>query len=591
MKILKRLSAAFFTITVLFACCVSSCFAEESFFDTSAQGDGIKDTDGVVSIKGKLALDEGTPVTIIVATRITDSSTGADITAEKIKASETIQEFLSVVEYTETFTLPEKGSVDRSFNLKDDMETEFANVYISYAGGTELIKIGEFEHVGRNDVNFLMQNFNKKDYSTYPKTISDDIEGIEILRKTGADIIDYTNIVSKIDFAKILSEFKPAGGFTPTTLIEKFNESIAWMKLRENQNTLSVLSDYNSVYWNVEIGETSDFASVSDSEKEKIVSAIKAGNHISSETLENAFSENTVLAMTRELKDRNSLTELFEKAKYAEMFKTIKALLNNSGLNEYQLIKVYDYVLNENSALESFTELENLISRAIEAVKSDKKKPSSGGGGGGGGGSASKPVLQIPAVAAPETPVIPSSDAHPFKDVSSEHWASTYITNMYKSGIISGKAKDTFAPDEKINRQDFVKLVISALEIDLTKEESSFNDVEKGGYYEPYIMTAVKKGIITGTSEAVFGMSEVIKREDVAVILSRIIDANSEKNVYEKTFADESSVSEYAKEAVNYVSECGIFKGDDIGNFNPKNGLSRAEAAALISRMITFLNK
>lgn len=50
-------------------------------------------------------------------------------------------------------------------------------------------------------------------------------------------------------------------------------------------------------------------------------------------------------------------------------------------------------------------------------------------------------------------------------------------------------------------------------------------------------------------------------------------------------FPDVDEYSEYA-EAIAYVSEAGIMVGDNNGNFNPNNSVSRAEMATLICRML-----
>ena len=93
---------------VMATVCVCPVFAEDSIFDTSATGSGIKDTDGYITVKGTLSLDGGIPVTIIVATRILDGE--EDVTATQIKNN-----FLNVVEYTRTITLLDSGNIDLAF--------------------------------------------------------------------------------------------------------------------------------------------------------------------------------------------------------------------------------------------------------------------------------------------------------------------------------------------------------------------------------------------------------------------------------------------------------------------------------------------
>lgn len=51
------------------------------------------------------------------------------------------------------------------------------------------------------------------------------------------------------------------------------------------------------------------------------------------------------------------------------------------------------------------------------------------------------------------------------------------------------------------------------------------------------------------------------------------------------SFPDVPDTASYA-EAVNLMKEYGIFNGDADGNFNPSSGITRAEFAAIICRMV-----
>lgn len=55
-------------------------------------------------------------------------------------------------------------------------------------------------------------------------------------------------------------------------------------------------------------------------------------------------------------------------------------------------------------------------------------------------------------------------------------------------------------------------------------------------------------------------------------------------------FRDVQAGADYA-EAVSELSEAGIITGDDKGNFNPNNTITRAEAATIICRMLGVENE
>ena len=62
----------------------------------------------------------------------------------------------------------------------------------------------------------------------------------------------------------------------------------------------------------------------------------------------------------------------------------------------------------------------------------------------------------------------------------------------------------------------------------------------------------------------------------------------SEKNG-EMTFADESKIAGYAKEAVKSMQKAGVINGvvtEKGTNFNPANNATRAEAAKMIYQIV-----
>ena len=57
-----------------------------------------------------------------------------------------------------------------------------------------------------------------------------------------------------------------------------------------------------------------------------------------------------------------------------------------------------------------------------------------------------------------------------------------------------------------------------------------------------------------------------------------------------KFFSDDSDIASYAKDAVYTLKDMGIVSGTGEGNFEPKRIMTRAEAAVVISNLITKLN-
>lgn len=216
---------------------------------------------------------------------------------------------------------------------------------------------------------------------------------------------------------------------------------------------------------------------------------------------------------------------------------------------------------------------------------------SSSGGGGGGGGSipktkpavTEKPIPTLAPTPIP-TPEIPSVKEMKFTDLIKAPWAKQYIQGLFEKGIVDGRTEYEFAPNDFVTREEFVKTLITAAEFDVSGD-CEFVDVEKDRWYYPYIASAVNNGIASGMDNDRFGINEKITRQDMAVMISRVLN-NIQQSDNIKVFNDSDKISDYAVDAVQRLSGINIISGDENGNFNPLNNATRAEMAKIIYMMV-----
>lgn len=224
-------------------------------------------------------------------------------------------------------------------------------------------------------------------------------------------------------------------------------------------------------------------------------------------------------------------------------------------------------------------------------------KEKSGGGksgnvsGGGGGGSVSgggKKVADIPYVpiASPD-----NSDDRYFNDLIGFDWAKDDINSLCEKGVISKSDDKKFRPQDSITREEFVKLLISALYGDIYSAGVSFTDAEPSAWYMSYISKAYSEGIVTGKTDGSFGIGENITREDMAVMAMRALEKSGKElsQSGNASFYDSEDISDYAKSSVNAFAQNGIINGMGDGSFMPKGFATRAQAAKIISRIMTYV--
>ena len=82
-----------------------------------------------------------------------------------------------------------------------------------------------------------------------------------------------------------------------------------------------------------------------------------------------------------------------------------------------------------------------------------------------------------------------------------------------------------------------------------------------------------------------FGAGESLTREDLAVILERILKNTDTEAVSDTVYTDAENISDYAIDAVNFVTAMGIMEGYD-GAFDPKGQVTRAQAAKVMGKLL-----
>ena len=179
-----------------------------------------------------------------------------------------------------------------------------------------------------------------------------------------------------------------------------------------------------------------------------------------------------------------------------------------------------------------------------------------------------------------------------FADVPIDHWAFDEIQFFYNAGIVAGINENTFEPDRNVSREEFAKLLAVIFSRTQTiSTEQTFSDVTPEMWSYNYI-EGVKEFLTgyypTGT-QPFFNPQGKAVREDIAYSLVKIIgldkDGLKDKAVFDK-FTDSNNVSPSIKEFVGIAMENGLIRGYEDNTFKPNQGITRAEAVALLFRAL-----
>ena len=242
---------------------------------------------------------------------------------------------------------------------------------------------------------------------------------------------------------------------------------------------------------------------------------------------------------------------------------------------------------NDFTSVDGFTDA--LADALSDAEKSKADSESTGGSSGGSSGGKKNPValggMDI-------TTTVPVVQGGVFSDLGGYEWAETSILKLNAEGIVSGVGNGRFEPGRTITREEFSKLLCETFGYEKSEDICYFEDIPEGSWYEGYVMSANKHGVINGISDTVFGSGQQITRQDMVTMMYRALKAKGiEISGVGIDFEDSEEISDYAKDAVFAMTANGIVNGIGDNQFAPKASATRAEAAVIISRVIdTFLD-
>ena len=165
-----------------------------------------------------------------------------------------------------------------------------------------------------------------------------------------------------------------------------------------------------------------------------------------------------------------------------------------------------------------------------------------------------------------------------------EHWARSYIENMFTKEIITSVLKNTYlySPDDYMTRAGFIEVLVSTYGYDVpdSVEDLPFSDVSPNATYAPYIKAAYDHGVIEGSSSTTFDPTSNLTRAEALKFFIVASGIDVSEVLYEAVFPDVEEGAWYAP-YVSYASQEGIVGGYVDGTFGPDKYLTRGQIAKI----------
>ena len=185
---------------------------------------------------------------------------------------------------------------------------------------------------------------------------------------------------------------------------------------------------------------------------------------------------------------------------------------------------------------------------------------------------ASQVTVGVTYVKADETTEQPSTKT--FSDVSSSDWFADAVKYVSDKGMMNGTGNGKFSPADSTTRAMLMTVIARYAGEDTTGSNP---------WYQKGMEWAKANGVSDGTNP-----NANITREQLVTMLYRYAkstgkDVSVGKDTNILSYADATTVSEYAVPAMQWACGAGIVNGAN-GKLNPQNNATRAEVAAILMR-------
>ena len=178
--------------------------------------------------------------------------------------------------------------------------------------------------------------------------------------------------------------------------------------------------------------------------------------------------------------------------------------------------------------------------------------------------------------------------ANEFTDTD-KHWAKYSIDYVTSEGYFCGTSTTEFSPDMSMTRGMFVTVLSRMSGIDASVySKQVFTDVKENEYYFSAVNWAYENKIVAGTGNGMFRPADLVTREQMSLMLGNFLDYMGKtpevKNEIKK-YADNAKISSWAYDAVYLMQGYGYLVGGSNNQFRPADNATRAECAAVFSRL------
>lgn len=170
-----------------------------------------------------------------------------------------------------------------------------------------------------------------------------------------------------------------------------------------------------------------------------------------------------------------------------------------------------------------------------------------------------------------------------FLDVAQKDWFYETVQTAYQLNLMKGISSDAFSPKGQVTVAEAVTLAVRLYEIYYNERVTS--DRNTSPWYKKYVDSAIQTGILN--PDYFKNYDAPISRRDFAALYADLFPFEKNEVINKVSILDIRDVDDgtYLKDYMLKMYGYGIMTGDSTFAFKPDSYISRAEVAAIVSRM------
>lgn len=174
-----------------------------------------------------------------------------------------------------------------------------------------------------------------------------------------------------------------------------------------------------------------------------------------------------------------------------------------------------------------------------------------------------------------------------YVDVDPMDWFREAVDFCREQGLMNGVSEDEFAPYKTMTRGMLATVLYRMEGSPQVTGENPFTDVVPDSWYGPAVLWAAQQGLVEGYGNGTYGPGKYVTREQLATILWRY-DGSIQPDGVGEDYLDESEISDWASQAVDWSAENEIILCLDLNFFDPGEDAMRCELAYALMNYVNY---